>query len=535
MDENRVMHAMSVDDAYHVERVLARGAGGITELVSLDGSGPFVRKKMPRDEANRAVWALCASCDCSRLPRVEATYELPDEFVVVYDFVPGDSVERIIGSRGPFPPERAVSLARDVCEAAGALHACGVIHRDISPNNVIVSKDGAHLIDLGIARVLDGSAAHDDDTRGTWGFAAPEQYGFAPTDARSDVYSIGRLFAYLLTGIPPSDDGFDAALADPDKVPAGLAAVITKATAFEPSMRYQSARELSCALTSPKVESPALPETSDDTRTNSPESAKKGRHRLPLAVLGIVAAGVILVCAGSLVAGRDTSGTDSQPSASESTSGGSTTNSAGLSTSGGAAAQPASETDVLEVDSLEWGLAERDTVIYLVGLTNTSEALSADLAGVSITGYDAEGQVTFSNTLYYDILRPGETLCLADIATDAGETVDVQAQVVETAGRLAAWDGDTGHAFEASGVSYARNGSGTSKLTGTITALSDDGVDCPMVRVDIVLRDGDGNLTGYGCAYPQSPDVGAKTSFESVAIVDSDDVASYEVYVSPWG
>lgn len=83
------MHAMSIDDMYRVERVLARGAGGVTELVTIDGAGPFVRKKIPNKLANQGVWSLIESCGCARLPKVEATYSLPDQFVVVYDFVPG--------------------------------------------------------------------------------------------------------------------------------------------------------------------------------------------------------------------------------------------------------------------------------------------------------------------------------------------------------------------------------------------------------------------------------------------------------------
>ena len=57
MDDKQAMHAMSIDDAYHVERTLARGPSGVTELVSIDGNGPFVRKKIPSPLAQRNVWA----------------------------------------------------------------------------------------------------------------------------------------------------------------------------------------------------------------------------------------------------------------------------------------------------------------------------------------------------------------------------------------------------------------------------------------------------------------------------------------------
>lgn len=89
MDDKQAMHAMSIDDAYHVERTLARGPSGVTELVSIDGNGPFVRKKIPSPLAQRNVWAALSACQSNRLPRVEATYELPDRFVIVYDYVPG--------------------------------------------------------------------------------------------------------------------------------------------------------------------------------------------------------------------------------------------------------------------------------------------------------------------------------------------------------------------------------------------------------------------------------------------------------------
>ena len=74
MDDKQAMHAMSIDDAYHVERTLARGPSGVTELVSIDGNGPFVRKKIPSPLAQRNVWAALSACQSNRLPRVEATY-----------------------------------------------------------------------------------------------------------------------------------------------------------------------------------------------------------------------------------------------------------------------------------------------------------------------------------------------------------------------------------------------------------------------------------------------------------------------------
>ena len=103
--EGRVLHAMSIDDAYEVQRVLSSGPGGRTEVVAIDGFGPYLRKKIPSSLVDRRVWTALSECSSLRLPHVVATYETPDEFVVVCDFVPGDTLHEIVSARGrsPFP------------------------------------------------------------------------------------------------------------------------------------------------------------------------------------------------------------------------------------------------------------------------------------------------------------------------------------------------------------------------------------------------------------------------------------------------
>lgn len=248
MTDEQVLHAMCIDDSYHVERVLAEKPNGTTELVTIGGAGPFVRKKIPLELANRRVWSILPECACARLPHVETTYELPDCFVVVYDYMPGEVLESFVQAKGRLGETQALDLAAQICEAAGALHAAGVIHRDITPTNVIVAADGAHLIDLGIARTRNAQATRDTTSLGTWGYASPEQYGFAQTDARSDVYSIGRLLGFMLCGVHPGESTYDETLARTDGIASSTRAAIEKACAFEPSARYQSAADLARAL-----------------------------------------------------------------------------------------------------------------------------------------------------------------------------------------------------------------------------------------------------------------------------------------------
>ena len=247
MNDLQVMHAMQLDDAYRVEKTLASGSGGITELVTIGNAGPFVRKKIPSSFARRRIWSTVPECECWRLPSVEATYELPDYFVVIYDFVPGDSLEHLIEKEGPFSLEAGLKMAVELCEAASALHQRDIVHRDIAPGNIVVSADGVHLIDLGIARFRIEGASKDTASLGTWGFASPEQYGFAQTDARSDVYSIGRVLGYGLTGLLPGSDEYDRAFAG-DALEPSMRALIEKACAFEPSARFQTSDDFAKAL-----------------------------------------------------------------------------------------------------------------------------------------------------------------------------------------------------------------------------------------------------------------------------------------------
>ena len=121
---------------------------------------------------------------------VVATYETPDEFVVVCDFVPGDTLYEVVSAQGRLPVSGAVRIALEVCEAVEELHRRGIAHCDISPRNVLLAADGAHLIDLGIARPFGAEPSSETPNLGTHGFAAPEQYGFAPVDERTDVYAV---------------------------------------------------------------------------------------------------------------------------------------------------------------------------------------------------------------------------------------------------------------------------------------------------------------------------------------------------------
>lgn len=274
MDDGQTLRSMVRDDAYRVVRVLGDGASGRTELVTFNGEGLLVRKHIPAALANAAAWAVAMEVDEPLLPRIEELYRMPDELVVVYDYVEGYAVNEVVEQEGRLEMPRAVGMLVDVCRAVSALHERDVVHRDITPSNVILASDGAHLVDLGIARQQRQGQRRDTTTLGTWGFAAPEQYGFMQTDARSDVYALGRLLGYALTGEKPDTEAYEAALSDRSIVPEALYDVVQKATSFEPSARYQTADELARAAQEALTGVP-LPEP---VAAPAPEAAPQPAH-----------------------------------------------------------------------------------------------------------------------------------------------------------------------------------------------------------------------------------------------------------------
>jgi serine/threonine protein kinase len=265
--DDQVLWALELDDAYRVVRELAQGPSGRTELVMRGEEGPFVRKRIPAALANETAWRELIVLDEPLLPQVVALYRLPDQLVVVYRYIEGRSLRELVEAQGPLDATQARALLYDLCRAAGALHAHGIVHRDIAPGNVIVAPDGAHLVDLGIARQHVEGQLHDTNTLGTWGFAAPEQFGFTQTDARTDIYALGRLLGYVLTGVLPSDEGYEQALDARALQEPALVEVARKASAFEPSARYQTAEELVSALAATEAGAPPEAKASHEVRT----------------------------------------------------------------------------------------------------------------------------------------------------------------------------------------------------------------------------------------------------------------------------
>ena len=200
-----------------------------------------------------------------------------------YDYVPGKTLEDAMGERGHLPLTEVAPIIAALCEATAELHAHGIIHADIAPRNVVLAADGAHLIDFGIAQMAFDEPKRDDAAWGTRGFAAPEQHGFAAMDARSDIYAIGRLAGYLLTGAVLPDKTFEGELRCSGMVPEGVCRVLGRACAFEPSARYQTAKDLAAAFAAACAgdAAPARQGVPLESRPSGAQNASNARQPAP--------------------------------------------------------------------------------------------------------------------------------------------------------------------------------------------------------------------------------------------------------------
>lgn len=519
---------MSIDDMYRVERVLARGAGGVTELVTIDGAGPFVRKKIPSKLANQGVWSLIESCGCARLPKVEATYSLPDQFVVVYDFVPGQTLEELVTAKKRLAPQEAASLAADICEAAAALHSRGVVHRDLSPRNVIVAADGAHLIDLGIARMRVEGASRDTTSLGTRGFASPEQYGFAQTDARSDVYAIGKLLGYMLTGLQPDGDEYERALRDTDATDSRLAEVVARACAFEPSSRYQSAAEMARAL-GRCGDAPAGGGASSAVRAAATLTRKGLPAKAIVLAIAVALLAVALVLFFVLGWGKEGRGA-----------------SAG---SGGAAVTPTSTTaapDAATVDNLPlkiaeygWSIDSMGYVRVVVGLQNTSENMAVDMLIICATGYDDAGVQTFTEEQGAMVSLPGQTSYIyVQSGTEAGTTARVEV-ALDAGATTKERRVTTPVSLDVLGVSAKADSFGGLTIAGSVSLGGDGswGESAPLsnsVMLTSVLRDDAGRIVGGAIDFLTTVPADGESAPFSITDYAAPDYATVEVHAQPW-
>jgi serine/threonine-protein kinase len=256
---------------------VGRGAMGVVWKARDNERGKFVAIKMLRDlhaddreyieRFGREV-DLARSVKSPHVVRIRGYGVRQTVPFVVMEFVAGQSLRARVVERGPFPPPHARDLLTQIADALAAVHAVGIVHRDVKASNVLLTEDSvAKLTDFGIARGRDNKGpTRSGSLLGTPAYMAPE----GPIDARSDLYSLGVLYYEMLSGVLPftSTNYQEVILAHVSAVPdlARLPATERGLTGWlmskDPAGRPQSAAALLASLRSNSAGSNRAPAAS---------------------------------------------------------------------------------------------------------------------------------------------------------------------------------------------------------------------------------------------------------------------------------
>jgi serine/threonine-protein kinase len=219
---------------------------------------------------------------------------------IALEYVDGKDVAHLVQKRGTIPIKRSIDIVRQMGLALQHAYKQGIVHRDIKPGNILIRRDGmAKLADLGLARAVDENAdtsiTRAGTTVGTVDYMSPEQArNSKAADVRSDLYSLGCTWYFMLTGEPPFPDGSmtnklrahaETPIPDPRTInPAvseAIVAVLRRMTEKDPGRRYQTPDELLSDLETASAAGASITEAilgklddEDDPPDEAPEPAR---------------------------------------------------------------------------------------------------------------------------------------------------------------------------------------------------------------------------------------------------------------------
>lgn len=274
MDALRAQDPARIGDYVLLARL---GAGGMGQVyLGRSPGGRLVAVKVVREEITGHPEALARfRREAETVRAVRSAYIAnlidagldADPYWIATEYVTGPTLARAVRERGPFPAATCRRLIAAMAEGLASVHAYGVTHRDLKPQNVLLGAQGPQLIDFGIARGVEQTAlTQDGQAPGTPGFTAPEVLTRNEVGAAADVFALGATVAYAATGRAPFGGGDSAAVSyravheeiDTAGVEPGLAELIRACVAKDPARRPGPAELIRrCAVDTALVDDPA--------------------------------------------------------------------------------------------------------------------------------------------------------------------------------------------------------------------------------------------------------------------------------------
>lgn len=263
-------------DGYRIQAVLGRGGmGTVYRAEDVNLSRTVAIKRINPDQQERDSFIHRFRSEAQALARIDSPHivgvyalrETDIGLLIVMEYVKGGTLKAPLRDQGPIAREQAFPILEQILQAFHDAHSAGVIHRDIKPQNIMLTQDGmVKVTDFGIAKLRrpdSGETVTQGGQGGTLKYMSPEQISnISAVDTRSDLYSIGMTAYEMLAGTLPfreADTDFDimrkvveGEIPPPDElnadVPSGLAQWVVGAIQNEQADRYQSAEEMLNAL-----------------------------------------------------------------------------------------------------------------------------------------------------------------------------------------------------------------------------------------------------------------------------------------------